>query len=148
VKKGELVDSPRSEAQAVFLLCEFIRPEEGGRLTVIGLYPGNQVLVPKNTEQISLPLTFAFTILEGEGTFSTKFSIQAPSGKQIFSEHPLPDSVKSEGQPLTVSIFIQPFTTEEVGDFAVTLHLGNTSFRRTFTIGYAAPPPQGGHNRE
>jgi hypothetical protein len=84
-----------------------------------------------------MPLTFTFIVMDGHGQFSTRFSLQSPSGRELIAQEALSDSNKPVGEVLTAAILIQPFTTEEVGEFAVTLHLGEASFRRTFTLAFA-----------
>ena len=125
-----------SDVAVNFLLAESIRQETGGKLTIIGYYPGNQLLIPKETKQLVTSIAFVFIALDGDGTFSTAVSLTAPSGKAIFKNEFLQNSVKHPGQPLSVLLAVQPFVTDETGTFDVTLHLDNATYRRSFTVDF------------
>jgi hypothetical protein len=126
-----------SDAAVIFLLSEHVRQEVGGKVSVLGLYPGNLLLIPKDTKQIVVPLTFIFIALEGEGVFPTSLSVHSPSGKPMFPDASLSDSIKNPREALSVFVAVQPFVTEETGKFDVTLRLGKSSYRRSFTIEFA-----------
>jgi hypothetical protein len=126
-----------SDAAVNFLLAETVRQEVGGKLTIIGFYPGNQLLIPKGTKQTVTPLAFIFLVLEGEGTFPSSISLVSPSGKAMFQDEKMPDTVKIPKQPLSVLVGVQPFVTDEIGKFDVTLRLGDASYRRSFTVDFA-----------
>jgi hypothetical protein len=125
------------DAAVNFLLAESVRQEAGGKLTVIGFYPGNQLLIPKGTKQTVTPLAFIFLALEGEGTFPTTISLVSPSGKAMFQDEKMQDSVKVPNQPLSILVGVQPFVTDEIGEFNVTLRLGHASYRRSFIVDFA-----------
>ena len=126
-----------SDAAVNFLLAESVRQELGGKLTIIGLYPGNQITIPKGTKQLVTSIAFAFIVLDGDGTFSTTFSLRAPSGKVIFKDDFLQRSVKNPGEPLIVLIAVQPFVTDETGKFDISLHLDSATYPRSFTVDFA-----------
>jgi hypothetical protein len=131
------VTATPSDAAVNFLLAESVRQEAGGKLTIIGLYPANQLLIAKGTKQLVTSLAFGFIVLDGDGTFSTVISLVAPSGKTIFKEELLPNSVKLPGQPLTLVVAVQPFVTDETGKFDIALRLDNATYRRSFTVDFA-----------
>jgi hypothetical protein len=126
-----------SDAAVLFLLSEYVRQEAGGKLSILGLYPDRRLLIPKGTKQTITSLALTFIVLEGEGTFSTTVSVVTPSGKRMFPDEGMPDTVKIPGQPLTVLVGMQPFITDEVGQFEAILRLGDASYQRSFTVDFA-----------
>ena len=127
-----------SDAGVFFLLSEGVRQEANGKLTLLGFYPDSLLIIPKEAKQegkqIVMPLAMTFVVSEGEGTFPTSVSLTSPSGKALFPDEKMPDSVKQPGQALSVLITVYPFITDEIGKFDITLRLGDSSYRRSFRI--------------
>jgi hypothetical protein len=125
-----------SDAAVLFLLSEAVRQEAGGKLTLLGFYPDAQLLIPKGTEQVVMPLAMTFIVTDGEGIFPTAVSLTAPSGKALFPKENMSESVKHPGQPMSILVAAHPFVTDETGKFDVTLHLGDAHYRRSFRIDF------------
>jgi hypothetical protein len=124
-----------TDTNAIFILCESVRPEERGKITLIGAFIDGIILVPPSTTTVtltSLGLLFAFK--DGEGTFSTEVSIFSPSNNPILNKAKLADSVKKSGFGLNVVVNIAPFHTNEFGPFRVSIYLDNQKYERTFEI--------------
>jgi len=125
---------PPSEGETILLLAEGVRREEGNKLTVLGLYPGNHILVQPDTQVVILPLTLLFLANDGEGEFETSISLRSPKGIKVIDNEAMPKSTKSAGHALSVIVQIVPFQTDEFGRFIASLKLGNKTYDRAFTI--------------
>jgi len=128
-----------TDANTLFLPCESIRQEVGGRLTLIGAATNGDIIVPTGTQIVNLTsLAFLFVFRDGEGTFPASFSLIAPSGQTIVDRFKLPDSVNRPGASFNLIIHIAPFQTKEFGRFRVVARLADQDYVRTFVL--AAEP--------
>ena len=74
-----------SNEQTRLLIADFIREEPGGKLSVLGFYPGNSIVVD---EAASLPLilqsvSLLLWIADGEGELDCKVLLYAPDDNLI-----------------------------------------------------------------
>ena len=121
-----------TDGHALFLACESIRQEAGGKLTIIGAVTSGDIIVPGGTRTVTLPsLAFLFVFRDGQGIFPVSFSLVAPSGRTLVDQHKLPNSVKAPGDLI---INVAPFETNELGKFRVVARLGNQDFVRHFGL--------------
>jgi hypothetical protein len=124
-----------TDGRALFLACESIRQEAGGRLTIIGAVTSGDMLVPSGTQLVTLAsLAFLFVFRDGQGTFPGSFSLMAPSGQTLVDQHKLPNSVKVPGD---LVVNIAPFETKELGEFRAVARLADQDFVRTFGLAQA-----------
>src|SRR5580658_7465159 len=76
-----MADVYPSEARTVALVAEFIREELGGKFTLVGLYPGDNLVFPAATRlPVTLPLAVAFLFKDGHGQFDQTIRILSPGG--------------------------------------------------------------------
>jgi hypothetical protein len=130
------------DAATQFFLCEVIRQEHGGKFSLLGFYPGNEVVVPAETVTVTLSLACVFIFLDGVGSFTPTASLNAPSGASVLTGE-LPPVEKHEGRPLTATIQLSPIQTKEFGTFRVSLQLGEKTYERTFQILKGSPQIKG-----
>lgn len=123
-----------TDAATQFLICEAVRQEQGGKLSLLGLFPDGKILVPPETKKVTLPLVCVFIFQDGVGSFSSKVSVIAPSGAFMVNDEPFDDVEKRPDGPFIALVHIMPFQTEEFGTFTVRLRLDENSYKRTFTI--------------
>ena len=124
-----------TDGHTLFLACESIRQEAGGRLTIIGAVTSGDIVVPSGTQLVTLTsLAFLFVFRDGQGTFPASFSLVAPSGQTLVDQHKLPNSVKVPGDLI---INIAPFETKELGQFRAVARLADQDYVRTFGLGQA-----------
>lgn len=124
-----------SDKKTLFLMCEGIREEPGNKLTLLGVYTAQKLLVPTTTETVLLPsLAFLFVFRDGFGTFQVRVSLRTPSGVALIDEQPMKDAVKLEAQALSLIVQVVPFQTNEFGDFEVIVTLNSRSYERSFAV--------------
>jgi hypothetical protein len=128
------MSTPPNDAAIQFLLCESVRQEQGGKLTLLGFFPGSVIVVPPTTETITFPLAFLFITNDGDGLFSVRVTLIRPSGAVEFADQPIPDVTKEPGKPMTALVQFLPFHTSEFGGFKILLKLNDALYERIFTI--------------
>ena len=105
-----------TNANSLFLVCEGVRPEAGNKLTLVGFYAGDRIVVPIGTERVLLnSLAFLLIFRDGQGTFKTGVSLRSPSGKELFEDSPIRDVELKENSTHTFAFQIVPFQSEEFG---------------------------------
>ncbi len=130
---------PPSDASTLFIPCENVRQELGGRLTLIGAAPGGELILPAAASVTNLvSLAFLFVFRDGEGTFSTSFSLFAPSGQALVDKFKLSDTIKKPNEPFNLIVHIAPFQTTESGQFRAVAKLDNRDYARTFFLRQAS----------
>jgi hypothetical protein len=134
-----------------FLLCDDVRAESSGKLTLIGLYPDDKILVQQNpalTNQPGWPagmvavlnqLAIVCVAFGGDGTFPASATITGPSGVPL-STMPLGTAIFQPNTPATMALQGGLFPVAQYGQFKCTLTIGKSSFHYTFDV-IAAPVP-------
>lgn len=125
-----------SDQDLSFLLCEQIRIEQGGKPSLLGLFPGSIIRVPLSASGTLFPsLAFLFVAVgKNAGTFKVSISIVQPSGQVLVRDAPLPEALKKANEPLAIACTISPFQSNEFGLFHAVLKLDNTEYHRTFSV--------------
>lgn len=131
-----------------FLLADHVRQEEGGKLSLLGFYSGDAVLlkgplpeeIPEGMEGIALPgLTIVAVVRDGHGSFNSAIHLYGPNGKELgegVKGHAL-DKAKDGTANLLVPI--QPFPIPEFGMYRVLLELGKHEYEYRFRVGHLDP---------
>ena len=111
-----------------------MREEANKKLSVLGLYTSNQILVPLDTKEVVLPaLCFLIIFRDGEGSFSASVELAAPSGKKIGGGI-LPAKVVVGEAGYNMILNFIPFRTDEFGDFHISINLNGHQYRRSLSI--------------
>ncbi len=125
--------TPPTDGSVLFLIAEQVRPETGGKLSIIGFYAGGDILVPENTTQTVLSsLAFIFIFKDGEGQFKTRLTIMSPSGKQL-ADIELRETT-FVGKSHSIVTQLAPFVTTEYGRYEVLLKLNEHVYARSFSL--------------
>jgi hypothetical protein len=129
-----------SKRDLKFLLAEDVRPEMGGKFSLVGLIPGERIAIqgePPPGVAFAIPsLSFVF-ILAGPsaGTFKGRFRIVAPDKKTIVSDVPLEKPIqKPAGKASMFAAAAKPFAGPAFGTYSVQLDLGKVNFRFPVTV--------------
>jgi hypothetical protein len=87
-----------------FLLCDDVRPEASGKLTLVGLYPNSVVVVrravvPAGTNAVALldSLTMMFVIEAEPGTCKALVRLQAPTDAVILDGTEVDVKISADG---------------------------------------------------
>ena len=124
-----------------FLLCDDARPEASGKLTLIGLYPDDKIIVQSNLAQAALPaniaaisqLAIVAIIFDGSGSFPMRASIVGPKGHAV-TTMPLGSPSLNAHAPSIVILQGGSFPVAEYGRYTCTLSIGKTDFPFHFEI--------------
>lgn len=133
--------------QLRFLLADSIREELGGKLTVIGLYTGGEVIlqgampedVPDGFEGIALPgLSILAVFEDGEGEFQVQFQVYDPSKRPLGKSAPT-TVVKAKNATQNLIFPIMPFPVPRLGRYRFELRLDNRKYEYSFTVRHVDP---------
>lgn len=128
-----------TDERAQFFLCEDVREEKGGKLTLIGFMPEPKVIVhgydPKvNKDGHIGGLAFLLTFHDGQGKFATNISVKDPSGVELANSEQILETEKLEDGPMNIIVLSRPFPINPgIHKFSVTLD-GAHRYERTFQI--------------
>lgn len=64
-----------------FILCEDVRSEAGGKVSLMGVFPGKIIVFHAPEDSMVTPVVFYFVINDGEGDFKVKFELENPSNE-------------------------------------------------------------------
>jgi hypothetical protein len=127
-------------ADVKFLLCEDVRSENTGKLLIVGLYPGELVLMndPKPVEGIDAvsaiaSLALLFMARRGLGRFESNFEITAPDGRRV-AEAQGGMVELLEGKGATAIAIFRPFPVLAFGEHRIRLRLDATPYEFTFDV--------------
>jgi hypothetical protein len=118
----------------IFLVCETIREEVGGKASLLGVFSGARLLVPSDTRfptAINLALFGVFH--DGEGAFRTKVRIFDPDGTEMVNGE-LPDLSKEANKAAQVRVLLGVFPVTKPGVFKVEFMLNGRPYHETFTV--------------
>jgi hypothetical protein len=127
------------------LICESVRQEPLGKLSVLGWYNGDEIILHRLPSAPdpwipTLPgLAFLFQFLGGEGTFPVKFSFADPAGKQI-AEMDFGEKEFRPGARTTLAITGNgPISLKNFGSYVACVSVGEKKFRHKIHIKEGAP---------
>lgn len=126
--------------QVRFVLCEDARQEVSGKSTLIGVYPGEIVVVydptpPEGSNSLAAlkSICLVFFVAGGVGRFDAGIRIAAADGTVAFEQPVGVVSVEEHGTATIVGQ-IQPFLVKAFGVHAVTLSLDGREYPFEFTV--------------
>ena len=127
-----------SDSKAFLIVCEDIRPEQGKKTSLLGIFGGNvNVNVPPemSSKPFALPgLGFYFAFLDGElRRYNYTVSVKTPSGVEILPSDQIESIEKDNIGWLVIAFKLQPFPVEN-GVFTVTITLDGNPYVRTFEV--------------
>lgn len=131
-----------------FLLADAVRQEEGGKLTVLGLYSGDAVLlkdslpnsIPEGMEGLALPgLTIVAIVRDGQGSFSYGVHLYGPDGKALGKGVDGMKLDKKKDAPASLLIPVQPFPIPDFGTYRVLLQLNRHEYEFKFRVSHIDP---------
>lgn len=131
---------PRKEDVA-FILCDDIRREGNGKITLLGIYASDEISVGREKDEGSniefQELSFYFTIKAGEGDFKSRakicYSPENQSEETIFDEE-FSVIKKKDGVTAVAGFKISPIVLRSYGKYKVTLTLDDNEFTFPFFI--------------
>jgi len=138
----------RPPSRVKFLLCDDVRAETSGKMTVVGLYPADKIIVhtkgrddrPAGSPVAVLhQLAVVCLLFDGSGTHLPKVSLFGPSGQKIV-ESTMSEVTLNKDVSATIVLQGPQFVVPEFGTFKAKFVIGSKEFDYQFDI--AAAPEQ------
>lgn len=131
---------PKAE-NVKYLLCEQVRPELNKKLTLMGLYAGDQIVflpaAPGQFPYTLAGLAFVYIMKGGLGEFEARFKLLDPDNKPTYEVTLDPIKIESDA---TAGVVVQlgnvQFNSE--GDYTAVLLLGNKRYNFPIRISSAS----------
>ena len=122
------------DSDVVLLLCEDARLEVGNKITLLGMYAGDDISVWSEEDEKNIgALTFVILIKGKSGKFRAVFEIRKPD-KSSFIRHEFGDIEKPAAGAAVPILKFSPFFVEQYGEYLVILSLDGREYIRAFTI--------------
>ena len=120
-----------------FLLADDIRPELGEKITILGTYGGDAVILEgqQHMPGMAMPSLAILCIGRGgEGTIRVDASLTSPTGKHSQAMPKPNEIVKEKKRNLALVFKFQPFLIEQFGTFIFKLKLDDKEYPFPFRI--------------
>jgi hypothetical protein len=131
-----------------FLLADAVRQEQGGKLTMLGLYSGDSVLLndplpkvlPEGKQGLALPgLTIVATICDGQGHFDCSIHLFGPDGKERGKGANRLEVNKQKDASANLIFPMEPFPINGFGIYRIVLQLNKHEYEFKFNVRHADP---------
>lgn len=126
-----------------FILCEDIRVEANGKISLAGIYPGELVVLLQNIAEAALPagtiavlsrLCFVFFVSGPAGSVGASINVYGPSrDKKIVESQSLPGKIE-QGKTATIGFTGSTFPVSALGSHTVELKLDEELHEFSFVI--------------
>jgi hypothetical protein len=126
-----------------FLIAEEVRPEANGKMSVIGLFAGDTIVVLKGKLPDGLPedtpagidrLTILVIVVDAYGPHSFKGRLIEPSGNLYQPEMVLGDADILKGNSHTLIVHLRPFIVRQPGVFVFEFFVDDVKFTFPFEV--------------
>lgn len=120
---------PKSDGSS-FLLCEDVREEVNNKLSIMGVFPNEDIVLQK---EILIPSLMAVLFARGgEGSCETRISLTDPRGQMVI-ESPTKTVVleKNTAYLAAIRVFAPELT---VGQYTITFFFDDQQIQRTFEV--------------
>lgn len=129
-----------------FLLADAVRQEQGGKLTVLGLYSGDSVLLndplpkvfPEGKQGFALHgLTILVTICDGQGHFDCSIHLFGPDRKELGKGANRLEVNKEKDASANLIFPMEPFLINGFGIYRFALQLNKHEYEFKFSVRHA-----------
>lgn len=120
---------PKSDGSS-FLLCEDVREEVNNKLSIIGVFPNNDIVLQK---EIVVPSVMAVLFARGgEGACETRVSMTDPKGQTVIESPKKTVALEKDTAYLAAIRVLAPELT--VGQYTIKFFFDETAIERTFEV--------------
>ncbi len=120
---------PKSDGSS-FLLCEDVREEVNNKLSIIGVFPNDDIVLQKD---ILIPSLMAVWVARGgDGPCETKISLTDPAGQTVI-ESPKQTVVLEKNKPYLAAIRVLA-PQLMVGQYTIKFFFDDVPIQRTFEV--------------
>lgn len=127
------------DATVAMLLCEDVREEARGKISLVGVYAGGDIVV-RSTEGARVRTCFYWIIQSGVGTFKARLEVAAPDGQSVI-DVPIGD-IEKKPENFASLAFLGVMPNPQVGWYNVKLYLDDVSYTRGFWLRENADLPE------
>ena len=130
-----------------FLLADAVRQEALGKLSLLGLYSGDVILLtgplpktlPEGQQALAIPsLAILATIMDGHGTFPTTGRLIDPNNK-TFAAGPVQPVTKTNSGPFNYILPMVPFPVTAFGTYRFELTIKGKKYTYRFVVRHIDP---------
>jgi hypothetical protein len=132
-------------SRATHILCEDFRPEEGKKLTLLGVFAGEKILMgvsPKDLPEGVLArlasVCIVSTLFVPPGPHVVRARLVAPNG-EILRDANMEVSVEPGGAATLITKF-SPFEVRTLGEYVVKYDVGDSETAFQFDIQFGSAP--------
>lgn len=131
-----------------FLLADAVRQEQGGKVTVLGLYSGDSVVLqdvlpkefPEGMNGLALAcLTILAIVRDGQGRFDCNLHLFGPTGTELGKGLNSVILDKQKDAPVNLIFPIQPFPIPDFGNYRIALWINKHEYEFKFKVTHADP---------
>ena len=120
---------PQSDGSS-FLLCEDVREEVNNKLTIIGVFPNDDVVLRKD---VVIPSLMAVLFARGgQGSCETKVSLTDPKGQTVIESPKQTVVLEKNKNHLAAIRVLAPELT--VGQYTIKFFFDKSSIQRSFQV--------------
>lgn len=126
------------------LVADDIRQEQGGKLTLVGVYSGNNIIfeLPENAPANARPVLPALSVyaafLDGEGEYSARIDLLSPSDQILVSAGPFP-AKKSLDENMILNCRWAPVNFPQDGKYTIKVSLDDREFKYVLDVKESSP---------
>lgn len=119
-----------------FLLCEDIRQELGNKLSILGLFVGDDIVIKGEKEGQVIPSLAILAIFSGGvGEFQVSTKLYRHSRSEPILDLSKYQIIEKKGENITSAIKVAPFKIEEFGEYTAVWNFnGEKEYKYTFKI--------------
>ena len=128
-----LKDKAPKDENVRLLLCEDVRPELNGKVTLAGFFPGLSIRVPAVGPSVWIQLAFLFVIEAEPGRYTGSVEMRDADGISLFRADTQAEIGEGDDGTLIVVKVIQ-FPVTKTGEYGIELNLSGTSYPRKFKV--------------
>lgn len=120
---------PKSDGSS-FLLCEDVREEVNNKLSIIGVFPNNDIVLQK---EIVVPSVMAVLFARGgEGSCETRVSLTDPKGQTVIESPKKTVVLEKDTAYLAAIRVLAPELS--VGRYTIKFFFDNSAIERSFEV--------------
>ncbi len=120
---------PKSDGSS-FLLCEDVREEVNNKLSIIGVFPNNDIVLQKD---IVVPSVMAVLFARGgEGSCDTRVSLTDPKGQTVIESPKKTVNLEKDTAYLAAIRVLAPELV--VGQYTIKFFFDDSAIERTFEV--------------
>lgn len=122
------------DQDAVFLVCDDVRHEGSGKVSLLGLFGGGDVQIsgPYTEGEVIESLAIYCIFNNGEGEFQVRTKLTDPAGKETLG--PLEKARIDRGNKFGLTVRIRPFAVTSLGIYTLTVFIDDSEYTFEFPV--------------